>query len=81
MTQEEIEKRVTVLLAEIILEENAEGEICECGELILDREKTAAVIETVLTAVADYMIQFAVASDSSARLHIVTKVSSTAHLH
>ena len=73
MTDEELVKKVMDLLNEAVLARNAGEKVCECGEIILDREKSAAAIEDVLTVVADYMIQFAIASDDpEARLHVTS---------
>lgn len=71
MKQEELEEKVMALLCEVLIAENAGERVCECGQIILDRNKSAAAIESVMTIVADYLISFAiVADDPGARLHV-----------
>lgn len=65
-----VEKAVVATLAALLVEANAREPVCECGEIILDAEKSIEVIAEAVAVTINFLADLtAASSDPGARLH------------
>lgn len=71
MKTTELENELCELINRAILRANRDEKTCECGKIILDADKTAAVLKEVMDVAVERLAAFLiVASDPDVRLHL-----------
>lgn len=66
----ELEDQFSAWLNEAILQANKGEKLCECGQIILDRDKTSIVLTEVVNIAMARLVAFAVVAESDADLHV-----------
>lgn len=79
-----VEKAVVATLAALLVEANAREPVCECGEIILDAEKSIEVIAEAVAVTINFLGRLTEAAlDPTARIHApqIASSKSASNLH
>lgn len=69
MTHEELKDRTVRFLGEMLRIESAEEKVCECGEIILNPEKSMEALDLIMHTVMSCTLSILESDGPGARLH------------